>query len=62
MQETSQKTYIGRIAPKAGWGGYPIPIEPGTIPPTNWVDGMSTLATFDGASSSANIFKLNLYD
>lgn len=40
-------------------GGYPVPIGGGTIPPANGVDGMSTLAVFDGTSSSAIHTKLS---
>lgn len=44
-------TYIGCIPPKV-CGEYPTPNDPGTTPPTSGADGTSTLATFDGASSS----------
>lgn len=40
------------IMPRVDWGGYPTPNDPGTIPAT-WEDGISTLAIFDGLSSSA---------
>jgi hypothetical protein len=51
--------YIGRIGPTVDRGGYPVPIGGGTIPPANGVDGMSTLAVFDGTSSSALHTKLS---
>ena len=41
------------MGPKACWR-YAMPNDPGTIEP-NGVDGISTLATFDGVSSSARI-------
>ena len=47
------KTYIDCTALKAGCGGYATPNDPGTTP--RGVDGISTLAAFDGASSSARI-------
>lgn len=46
------KTYTGCPALIAKWGEYPMPSDPGTTPPRIWEDVMSTLATFDVASSS----------
>lgn len=50
-----KRTYTGCTAPKVEWG-YPTPSGPGTKPPTSWADGISTLAAFDGASSSETKF------
>lgn len=46
-------TYCGGIGAKVSWPGYPTPVDPGIPPPTIWDDGTSTLAAFEGASSSA---------
>lgn len=46
------ETYTGGIAPYADCGGNPNPNGLGTKPPTGPVEGTSTFATLDGASSS----------
>lgn len=51
---SSLEAYSGGIDPKGGWGGYPTPSDPGITPPTIWEVGRSTLAAFEGFSSSEN--------
>lgn len=46
------RTYSGGIVPKFARGGNPTPNDPGTMPPTIWADVISTLAVFEGVSSS----------
>lgn len=51
------RTYSGGIVPKFARGGNPTPNDPGIMPPTIWADVISTLAVFEGVSSSGKKWK-----